>query len=451
LSTQATIYEEDQMKVLMLSWEFPPQIVGGIAPHVHDLSLALADRGEEITVVTRGNTSTETEEDLHGIKVYRVPPSNPEPPDFISWVLQLNLKLMEKAVFLAERGQEFDLIHAHDWLVAYAGQGLKHAYRKPLIGTIHATEWGRNGGLHNELQRYISNVEWRLTFEAWRVICCSRYQLPADKLRVVPNGVYPEIFRHRSGDAQVIRRKYAADDERIIFYIGRLVFEKGLDVLLEAAAKILAQQQKVKFVIAGKGPYAKHLHERAKEMGLYDRFYFTGYIDDVTRNALFSTADVAVFPSLYEPFGIVALEAMAAGTPVVVTNTGGLGEVVRHGKNGLKAAPNDPESLAENILWLLTYPEQAKALRNQAFRDLKSKYDWGKIADRTMAVYAEVANEYNQSAWGQTRPEVREKLEKNPLRAGLLAEDPAYGRYMATGRGENNGTTEIKRQMGELQ
>jgi glycogen(starch) synthase len=448
------------MKVLMLSWEFPPQIVGGIAPHVHDLSLALADNGQEITVVTRGNTPTETEEDLHGIKVYRVPPSTPEPPDFISWVLQLNLKLLEKAVFLAEQGEWFDLIHAHDWLVAYAGQGLKHAYRKPLVATIHATEWGRNGGLHNELQRYISNVEWKLTYEAWRVICCSRYmsnelqrifQLPADKLRIVPNGVYPETFRHRSGDAQAIRRKYAADDEKIIFYIGRLVFEKGLDLLLDAAAKILARQQKVKFVIAGKGPYAKHLHERAQQMGLYERFYFTGYIDDITRNALFSTADVAVFPSLYEPFGIVALEAMAAGTPVVVTDTGGLGEVVRHGKNGLKSAPNDPESLADNILWLLNYPEQARALRNQAFHDLKSEYDWGKIAARTLEVYSEVVNEYQQSAWNQTKPEVAVESGSNPFVAGSLAEDLPYGRYMTARRSENTETTEIKRQMGDLQ
>ena len=448
------------MKVLMLSWEFPPQIVGGIAPHVHDLSLALADKGQEITVVTRGNTPMETEEDLHGIKVYRVPPSTPEPPDFISWVLQLNLKLLEKAVFLAEQGERFDLIHAHDWLVAYAGQGLKHAYRKPLVATIHATEWGRNGGLHNELQRYISNVEWGLTFEAWRVICCSRYmsnelqrifQLPADKLRIVPNGVYPETFRHRSGNAQAIRRKYAADDEKIIFYIGRLVFEKGLDLLLDAAAKILARQQKVKFVIAGKGPYAKHLHERAQQMGLYERFYFTGYIDDLTRNALFSTADVAVFPSLYEPFGIVALEAMAAGTPVVVTDTGGLGEVVRHGKNGLKAAPNDPESLADNILWLLDYPEQAKALRNQAFHDLKSEYDWGKIAARTLEVYTEVVDEYQQSAWNQTRPEVAVESGSNPFVAGSLAEDLPYGRYTTARRRENTETTEIKGQMEGLQ
>ncbi len=398
------------MKVLMLSWEFPPHIVGGIAPHVHDLTLALAEKGHEVTVITRGDAQEEAVVGRKGIKVYPVAPSAPQPPNFISWVMQLNLSLMEKAASLVAQGESFDLIHAHDWLVAYAGKGLKHAYRKPLVATVHATEWGRNNGLHNELQRYISSVEWWLTYEAWRVICCSRYMfnelqrifnLPADKLRIIPNGVYPEAFRHQSGEVRAIRRRYAADDEQIVFYVGRLVFEKGLDLLLKAAPRILAHREKVKFVIAGKGPYAEHLHDRARQMGLYHKFYFTGYIDDLTRNALFSTADVAVFPSFYEPFGIVALEAMAAGTPVVVTDTGGLGEVVHHGKNGLKAFPNNPESLADNILWILSYPEQAKALRDQAYRDLETEYNWGKIAERTIKVYAEVQSEYEGSAWSR--------------------------------------------------
>lgn len=427
------------MKILMLSWEFPPQIVGGIAPHVHDLSRALTEKGQEVTVLTRGNTPAETTENTKGIKVYRVGRSTPEPPDFISWVMQLNINLMEKAVSMVENGESFDLIHAHDWLVAYAGKGLKHAFRKPLIATVHATEWGRNNGLHNDLQRYISNVEWWLTFEAWRVICCSRYmfselqrifQLPANKLRIIPNGVYPEPFRRQSGDAQAIRRKFAADDEQIVFYVGRIVFEKGLDLLLDAAVKVLARKEKVKFIIAGKGAYAGHLHDRAKQMGLYHKFYFTGYINDLTRNALFSTADVAVFPSLYEPFGIVALEAMAAGTPVVVTDTGGLGEVVHHGKNGLKAFPNNPESLADNILWILNYPEQASALRDQALRDVETEYNWGKIAERTIDVYQEVQREYERSDWHQRVAEVTR--DKTDLSVQRLPADLPYSRYTPT-------------------
>ena len=448
------------MRVLMLSWEYPPQIVGGIAPHVHDLSLALTEKGQEVTVLTRNNDQMETTEQIKGIKVCRVARSAPEPPDFVSWVMQLNLQLMEKAVSMVEAGENFDLIHAHDWLVAYAGKGLKHAFCKPLVATIHATEWGRNSGLHNELQRYISNVEWWLAFEAWRVICCSRYmfqelqrifQLPANKLRVIPNGVYPEAFRRQARDARAIRRKYAADDEQVVFYIGRLVFEKGLDLLLEAAPKILAQKEKVKFIIAGKGPYAEHLHHRAQQMGLYHKFYFTGYVDDLTRNALFSTADVAVFPSLYEPFGIVALEAMAAGTPVVVADTGGLGEVVRHGKNGLKAFPNNPESLADNILWVLTHPEQAVAMRDQAWRDLKTEYNWGKIAAQTIEVYQEVQSEYQRSDWHrQVAGGVRELPSRNwtrPVPAAALS----HGRYTPTGAETGQPRPAFNRQRGSYQ
>jgi glycogen(starch) synthase len=273
------------------------------------------------------------------------------------------------------------------------------------------------------------------------------FQLPADKLCIVPNGVYPEAFRHQSGETQAIRRKYAADDEQIIFYVGRLVFEKGLDLLLEAAPRILAQREKVKFIIAGKGPYAEHLHDRARRMGLYHKFYFTGYVDDLTRNALFSAADVAVFPSFYEPFGIVALEAMAAGTPVVVTDTGGLGEVVHHGKNGLKAFPNSPESLADNILWVLTYPEQAKALREQAYHDLETEYNWDIIADRTIRVYEEVYTEYERSVWGRkTTPEedgIKHRLKPPPV-VELLE-----GRYQPTGPAFNRKTIELSGQREE--
>ena len=430
------------MRVLMLSWEYPPEIVGGIAPHVHDLSLALTEKGQEVTVLTRSNAPAESREQRDGIKICRVGRSAPEPPDFVSWVMQLNLQLMEKAVSMVEDGEDFDLIHAHDWLVAYAGKGLKHAFRKPLVATVHATEWGRNNGLHNELQRYISNVEWWLGFEAWRGICCSRYmrgelqrifQLPLNKLRVIPNGVYPEPFRRQAGDVRAIRRKYAADDEQVVFYVGRLVFEKGLDLLLAAAPRILAHNEKVKFIIAGKGPYAEHLHHRAREMGLYHKFYFTGYVDDLTRNALFSTADVAVFPSLYEPFGIVALEAMAAGTPVVVTDTGGLGEVVQHGKNGLKAFPNNPESLADNILWVLNHPEQAAAMREQAQRDLETTYNWGKIAAETIDVYQEILWEYKRSDWHRQVATVGRGLPSDHRLRSVPAAALAYSRYTPTG------------------
>lgn len=404
------------MKILMLSWEFPPKVVGGLARHVHDLSLALAKRGEDVHVITCGVQGAPEFEIHAGVKIHRVPTSNPVAPDFLTWVLQLNLNMLEQANKLKCSGLNFEIIHAHDWLAAFAGKSLKHAWRTPLLSTIHATEYGRNNGLHNPLQQYISDVEWWLGYESWRVICCSQYmkselqrifQIPHNKLKVIPNGVYPEEFTTTTIQPEQIRFKYAASDEKILFYVGRIVREKGLDVLLEAMPRILAADSKVKLVIAGKGPCLDVLQHHAYQLGIYHRVYFTGYIDDNTRNALYQSANAAVFPSLYEPFGIVALEGMAAGAPVVVSDTGGMSEIIRHGVNGLKAYMDNPVSLADNIIWILQHPDHARKMKVQALADVADLYDWRQIAGKTIRTYRQVLQEFQRSEW---QPVMHEEL-----------------------------------------
>ncbi|HEX7713031.1 MAG TPA: glycosyltransferase family 4 protein [Bacillota bacterium] len=396
------------MHSLMLSWEFPPKIVGGIARHVYDLSLALLKQGVDVTVITCDMQGAAKYEEIHGIKVHRVPMSNPSPPDFLTWVLQLNLNMIEQANRLAFAGTTFDVIHAHDWLAGFAGKNLKHTWKNPLVATIHATEFGRNNGLYNELQRYISNVEWWLGYESWRVICCSLFmrdelqrvfQMPDDKIRVIPNGVYPEEFAKTDLDPAKIRNQYCAPDEKIIFYVGRIVREKGLGVLLDAFSRVLVVESKAKLVIAGTGPYMDELKHRAYCLGIFNRIYFTGYIDDNTRNALYKSAAVAVFPSLYEPFGIVALEGMAAGTPVVVSDAGGMSEIIEHGVNGLKAYCNNASSLADNIIWVLQHPDHAGKIRERALNDIQKIYNWDRIAAQTIDVYREILDEYHESNW----------------------------------------------------
>lgn len=413
------------MRILMLSWEFPPKIVGGIARHVHDLSIALVKRGHQVSVITCGVQDLPEREEFNGVVVYRVPMDNPSPPDFITWVMQLNLNMVGKAMELQHDGQSFELIHAHDWLAAYAGKLLKHAWKIPLLSTIHATEFGRNCGLHNDLQRYISDVEWWLGYESWRVICCSKtmwhelqgvFQIPSDKLQIVPNGVYPEIFDTQE-DIPSIRQNYAASDEKIVFYVGRLVREKGLGVLVDAIPHVLRQHEKVKFVIAGKGPFEQELKNQAKALGVENRIYFTGYIDDSIRNVLYKAADVAVFPSLYEPFGIVALEAMAARTPVVASDTSGISEIVLHGVNGLKAFTNNPVSLADNIVWMLQHPDHAHKMRDRAWEDVLTLYNWDKIAATTTEIYEDIHQEYLDSDW---RPIKGEAIERERTMARLV-------------------------------
>ncbi len=397
------------MKVLMLSWEYPPKSVGGLASHVYDLTCALAEEGVEVHLLTCGGAGIPSFEQIKGVRVHRVEPYRVSSPDFVTWVAQFNVALLERAIPLLMEGNDFHILHAHDWLVAYAARALKHAGRLPLVVTIHATEYGRNYGLHNDIQRHISDVEWWLTYEAWRVICCSHYmegevkhvfQLPQDKINVIPNGVDASKFASRSAFAR--REEYAAPDEKIVFYVGRLVREKGVHVLVDAIPEVLSHYPRAKFIIAGRGPCAEQLKQQAALLGVDRRVYFTGYIDDETRNSLYGWADVAVFPSLYEPFGIVALEAMAARTPVVVSDAGGFREVVRHGEDGLMAYTNDSHSLAQNILAVLLNPDLANRLKENAYRRVLADFNWRIIARRTIDVYREVWQAHRNSPWSSS-------------------------------------------------
>lgn len=390
----------------MLSWEYPPKSVGGLAQHVYDLTNALTDNGVDVHLVTSGGQGTPAMERVHGVKVYRVEPYQISSPDFVTWVAQFNVALLERIMSIAHELGEIHVVHAHDWLVAYVARALKHAWRLPLVTTLHATEHGRNHGLHNDTQRHISDIEWWLAYESWRVICCSNYmenelrhvfQIPQDKIKVIPNGVEQTNFTIR--ESKVQRSDYAASDEQIVFYVGRLVQEKGVQVLLDAVPEILAHCPRTKFVIAGKGPFMDSLERQAKLNGIANRVYFTGYINDTVRNNLYGWSNVAVFPSIYEPFGIVALEAMAARTPVVVADSGGLGEIVNHGVDGLKATTGDSHSLAQNILTILTQPQLADKLRENAYNRVINEFNWRKIAWQTSLVYHEVWEAYRNTEW----------------------------------------------------
>lgn len=394
------------MRVVMLSWEYPPKTVGGLAQHVYDLTLALVREGVEVHLFTCGAAGVPDYENVNGVHVYRVTPYQVSAPDFPSWAVQFNVAMLERIMPVLRQIGEPHVIHAHDWLVAFAARALKHALQKPLVATIHATEFGRNNGLHNATQNYISSIEWWLTYEAWKVIVCSRYmrselnyifQLPSDKMTVIHNGVNPGNFVYHPG--KMSRDFYAADNEKIVFFVGRLVREKGVQVLLDAVPQVLSQHPSTKFIIGGKGPHEEQLRFRARRLGIEDRVYFTGFVNEEVRNALYHWADVAVFPSLYEPFGIVALEAMAARTPVIVADTGGMSEIIDHGVEGLKVYPGDANSLAENINLILSRPDFAGKMKEKAYRKVVEQYDWGQIARETRQAYREVRSEHERTRW----------------------------------------------------
>ena len=394
------------MQVLMLSWEFPPFSVGGLAPHVYEISRAMVEEGAQVEVISTASEPPH-EEVVDGIMVHRVHPYPGRELNFISWVQQLNMAMMEKGVNLFNRAGDFDVIHGHDWLVAHACQALKHIYHTPLVSTIHATEHGRNGGLFTEEQKYIGDLEWQLSFESWQTICCSSfmkeelvsvYDLPRDKINVIPNGIRPESFQISRPDPAV-RRRFAAPDEQIVCFVGRLVQEKGVQILLNAIPLIREHFPHVKFVIAGRGPHEEELQRQAVWQGLEGHVVFAGYVDDSTRNQLYHWSSVAVFPSYYEPFGIVALEAMATGTPVVVGDAGGFQETIKHGENGLKAIPGDAASLAEQICLLLSSSQMQEKLKKKALQELYQKYSWRSIARHTMDIYRGIIDSTEARAW----------------------------------------------------
>jgi len=399
------------LSVMMLTWEFPPRIIGGISPHVYYLSKSLAKSGTKVYVVTCDFPGAPAHEVVDGVEVYRIDSYKNPSPDFATWVYLMNVNMQKEAAALVRSlGGKVDVIHAHDWLVATAGIGLKHVFRRPFFATMHSTEIGRRNGIHFDYERMIHETEAWLTYEAWKVICCSDYMighvqwafgLPWDKMVMIPNGVNYEVYGKYDGEnLSQFRKRFALPEEKIVLFVGRLVYEKGVHVLVNAMPKVL-DKVNAKLVIVGNGYMKDQLSGLVKGMGIAGKVMFTGFVDDDTLRRLQRCADVSVVPSLFEPFGIVALEAMAAGSPVVVSDTGGLSEIVEHDACGVKTYVNDPNSLAWGITKVLTDDGYANWLRNNAHKRIQERYDWEKIAQQTKTIYNDVIGEYSKSFWAQ--------------------------------------------------
>jgi glycogen synthase len=384
------------MRALILSWEYPPLIEGGLARHVRKLSENLVEQDVEVHVLTRGHEESPPEEEREGVIVHRVrEPKRPrELGEFVTWIEHMNADMLAAGVELGDR-YDFDLVHGHDWLVAVAGDHLAKRFRCPLVVTIHATEYGRHQGWVNDHpQSHIHGVERWMANRAEQVITCSAYMrehvadiygLEERRIAVIPNGIDPSELVPVD-DLDHLRRKFAAPDERLVLLVGRLVYEKGFQLALEALPGLIERLGDVRFIVAGSGTHEAELRKQASELGLDEHGTFLGWIGDDVLHSLYRIADLTVVPSIYEPFGLVALEAMASGCPCLVADTGGLREVVPNESVGLRFRSRDPDSLGAMAERLLTDELLRERLVAEAQEHVLT-FDWADVARQVAAVY----------------------------------------------------------------
>jgi glycogen(starch) synthase len=388
-------------RVLILSWEYPPVIEGGLARHVRKLAEELVAQGTVVDVLTRGRDESPACENQLGVSVHRVrEPRFPSDLDrFLGWVAQMNEDMLAAGKTLAEE-HTYDLIHGHDWLVAHASAALSELLEVPYLTTIHATEHGRHQGwVDKSPQSNIHGIERWMAHRADSVITCSHYMrghaadiydIDERRITVIPNGIDLADLRP-ADDLQALRLQFARPEQKLVLFVGRLVYEKGFQLALDALPDVIEKVGDVRFLVAGSGTHEGELKAQAERLGLSEHGMFLGWIGDDALHSLYRIADLCVVPSLYEPFGFVALEAMASGCPCIVADTGGLREVVPAGERvGLRFNGGDAEHLGVMIERLLVDEELRDRLVTEASEHVLS-FDWSDIARRTTEVYRELA------------------------------------------------------------
>lgn len=374
----------------MASWEFPPLVVGGISPHVDGLSRALVRRGHEVVVLTLHHPDVPEDYEVAGVRVLRAHADLPWVPhdNFLAQMASANHKLVQLATLLP--GWRPDVVHAHDWLVAWTGDTLHQLWDVPLVATVHATERGRNRGhLPPGQPSAINAVEWWLTYQADAVIACSEFMvrevedafhLPLAKINEVPNGVDPHEWAPAAGTPR-------GAGGPMVFSWGRIQQEKGFQTLVEAAPLLRDAIPGLRIVVAGRGGFLGDLQHRAHDLGVAHMVTFLGFVPDDQLLHHLQTCSAAVIPSLYEPFGIVALEALAAEAPLVAAASGGLTEVLGGTDAGLLHRPGDPGDLAHQVIRMLTEPGLAARCQEAGRRLVADRYTWDAVAAGTEPVY----------------------------------------------------------------
>lgn len=384
------------MRIALLAWESMHSIsVGGVAFHVTELACALERKGHEVHLFTRlGQHEQPWYERIHGVHYHRCP--FPASSDFVEEINNMCRSFMQNFFSTEDYIGAFDIVHAHDWLASNAGVWIKEARRRRFILTIHSTEYGRCGNnFFGGNSARIMDHERHGTYCADKVITVSQalkgeimwmYNLPDSKASVIYNGIY---YRNYDGwiDAAAVRRMYDIGPlDPLVLFVGRMVYQKGPDLLVEAIPHILKFHPNTKFVFVGDGDMRWGIEDKARSMGISHVTRFLGYHNGWRLADLYKAADVVCVPSRNEPFGIVILEAWSAGKPVVASANGGPGEIVWHQVNGLKIYPH-PDSVAWGIGTLFADFDHARWMGRNGRIAVETAFSWDVIAEQVLHVY----------------------------------------------------------------
>jgi len=395
----------------MLSWDFPPRSTGGIAAQVSGLSTALAKAGHEVVVLTVAERPGELSADPpNRVRVVRAMTDLPwlPPVEVVTRVASANHAVVKAGSrFDGDlEGWRPDVVHGHDWGLGWAADSLATRYDVPFVLTMHGTERVRHGGqLPLGHPTDINSIEWWLAFEADRIISPTKFiveqlitgfELAAEHVIHIPNGIDPDVWRP-AGTLGVP----TSPRPPLVVSWGRVQYEKGFQVLARAMHALRGRVPDVHGVIAGSGSYLPELQTQIDVEGVSDLIDLPGFLNDDEVRQLTHRAGCVVIPSLYEPFGIVALEALAAGAPLIVARTGGLAELVAGTNAGVTFEPGNPDDLADAIAQVLTNHELATILVANAKDLVEHKYAWGAIARSTSEVYADAVDR------GRGRPSLR--------------------------------------------
>jgi glycogen synthase len=381
---------------MMLSWDFPPRATGGTAAHVAGLGSALARAGHEVVLVTVAERSAELEASPpEGVRVLRTLVDLPwlPPSEQIARTASANHAATKLAARLTGDldGWTPDIVHGHDWRLGWAADSLASRYAVPFVLTMHGTERVRHGGqLPRGAPTDINSIEWWLAFQADRLIAPTRFmveqlvtgfELDPGQVVHIPNGIDPGLWRPDGA------RPPADGASPLVVSWGRVQYEKGFQILARAIHELRGRVPAIHGVIAGRGSYLPELQTQIDVEGVSDIVDLPGFLGDADLRRLVHRAGCVVIPSLYEPFGIVALEALAAGAPLIVARTGGLAELIAGTDAGLTFEPGNPDDLAAAIERVLSNPELAERLKASARELVEHKYAWNAIATATATVY----------------------------------------------------------------